>query len=242
MQAQDDPSLFLFKLWPKIEENKNLIFTVSGVLLAGVMVFSFVSWHGEQKEIAAGQALTGVLLNQGAAATPQAFAGQLQSLATEHSGTDAALRATLEAAAAYYSAGKYTDAQAEFQKVMDSSADQYFKGTAAFGLAACLEAEGKSQEAFQAYQRAQTYPGGESTDAAKFALGRLSEAAGKLNDALNYYSQVSPNTDMGQEAGMRARAIQIKVQADKPAVSMQPARPATTLTMPTSITPTNRTK
>jgi tetratricopeptide (TPR) repeat protein len=232
MQAQDAPSLFLFKLWPKIEENKNLIFTASGVILAGALIFSYVSWHGEQQENSAGLAITKVMVSQDDTISARGFADKLLAVANDHPGTAAALRAQLQAATALFSGGQYADAQAIFQKLVDSNPDTFFKSSAILGLAASLEAQGKNDEARLAYQRAESYAGTETSQVAKFALGRLNEQAGKFTDALNYYGQVVGNNEIANEAGLRRVALQAKIAASKPApaaaaptISAQPAAP-----------------
>ena len=90
MQAQDTPSFLLFKLWPQIEENKNVIFITAGAILAGTLIFSYVSYHSEQQEIAAGQAVTQVLMAQNPATSGKQFAADILAVAKQHAGTMAA--------------------------------------------------------------------------------------------------------------------------------------------------------
>jgi predicted negative regulator of RcsB-dependent stress response len=233
MQAHDTPSFLLFKLWPQIEENKNVIFITAGVILAGTLIFSYVSYHSEQQEIAAGRAVTQVLMAQNPTTSGKQFAADILAVADQHAGTIAAVRAQLEGATALFNDGQYADAQVQFQKLLDSNAETFFRATAALGVAASLEAQGKSDLALTAYQRAASYSEGEAALAANFALGRLYEAAGKSNDAVNYYNRAAAagNSEIGTEANARLAALNLKLAPVKPAATL-----STPLTTPVPLT------
>ena len=228
MQAQDISSPLWFKLWPQIEENKKVIFSVAGFILAGTLIFSYVSYHAEQQEIAAGQAVTQVLMGQNASTSGKQFAADLLAVASQHSGTMAALRAQIEGATALFTDGQYADAQVQFQKLLDSNPETFFRAAASLGIAASLEAQGKTDQALTAYQRTAGFNEGEAALAANFALGRLYEAAGKANDAINYYSRAAEagNSEIGTEANTRLTRLKLKTAPARPAPAF--ANPLTT--------------
>jgi TolA-binding protein len=214
MQSQETTAAdVLFRLMPWFEANwKRLAYGAGGVLVA-VFIFSFYSYRQNQTEIAAGQALTQVL----AAGNSSGLADACLKITVEYPGTPAAQRAQLEAATTLFTSGKYADAQAQFQKFLDTYPDNFFTPQATLGLAASLDAQGKGEPAYSAYQRA----AGQSADlsvaaAAKFALGRMDEAQGKFPDALKIYADVArafPNSSTGVEAGRRAMELKAKMPA-----------------------------
>jgi predicted negative regulator of RcsB-dependent stress response len=174
MQTQDAPAEFLIKLWPWLEAKRNLLIGIAVALLAAWGIYFFVTTQAEQKEVAAGQALTQLLTTPPASATG---AGQLADafarLAAQYPGTAAAQRAQLQAASAFFTAGRYADAQAQFQKFIDANAAGPLAATAQLGVAASLEAQGKP-EAVAAYQRVvSVFPASPAESSAKAALARL---------------------------------------------------------------------
>jgi predicted negative regulator of RcsB-dependent stress response len=222
MQAQDTTTLFLLKLWPWVEANKNRLIAGGAIAVLAIFVYSFFSWQGKQKEIAAGQALSQVLLASGG---PTAAA--YLKIAEQHPGTIAGQRARLQGAAALFDSGKFADAQTQFQKFLDAHPDSEFSGQAALGVAASLDAQGKTDLAVGAYQRVIS----SSTDVtvvntAKFGLGRIDESQGKLNDAMVFYQDVVraiPGGLLGSEATMRLMELRSKLPAPAPATN--PAAP-----------------
>jgi TolA-binding protein len=214
MQSQEKTATnFFFKLWPWFEANlKRLAFGVVFVVIA-VFVFSFYSYRQSQGEIAAGQALTQVSVSN----TGSELAEACLKIAADYSGTLAGQRALLQGATALFVSGKYADAQTQFQKFLDAYPDNFLAPQAALGVAASLDAQGKTDLAVSAYQHA----AGQSSDvnvvaSAKFALAHLEEARGKLAEASKLYEEVArsfPNSSMGNEAGLRAMELKIKSPA-----------------------------
>jgi tetratricopeptide (TPR) repeat protein len=90
--------------------------------------------------------------------------------------------------------------------------------SAALGVAASLEAQGKAQDAATAYLKVTSRYAGTPADLqAQFSLGRLAEAQGKLADAENYYDQAARVGQAGgtisEEAQGRAYEIKMKLAA-----------------------------
>ena len=215
MQVQDSTTLFLLKLWPWVESNKNRLIAGTVVAIFATAVIWFWVCRSESNEIAAGQALTKVVLS---ASAPPADA--FLKIAKDQSGTAAAQRALLQGAAAYFGAGKYTEAQAQFQKYLDAHPDGEFSGHALLGLAASIDAQGKADLAVGAYQKVISG----SSDVtivsdAKFGMARIKESKGQINDALALYVEVANangNTSLGSEAAMRTMELRSKLPAPAP--------------------------
>jgi predicted negative regulator of RcsB-dependent stress response len=137
--------------------------------------------------------------------------------------TQVALSASNPSAEAYFS-----DAQTQFQKFLDGHSDSEFSGQAALGVAACLDAQGKTDLAVSAYQRVVNgFSDASAASAAKFGLARIDESQGKLNDALVFYQDVArdnSNGSLGSEAEMHLIELRNKLPAAAPATT--PAAPS----------------
>src|SRR5271170_2291882 len=135
MQAQDATTIFLLKLWPRIEANKNRILIVVAIVAAVLAaIWIFYAQRG-QNEIAAGEALTQVTVSQ--TATPEAYL----KIASDHPNTTAGQRALLQGAGMLFVSGQYADAQAQFQKFLDEHPDSEFFPQAELGIATSLAAQ-----------------------------------------------------------------------------------------------------
>ena len=222
MQVQDSTTLFLLKLWPWVETNKNRLIAGTVDALFATAVIWFWVCRSESNEIAAGQALTKVVLS-GNAPPAEAFL----KIAKEQSGTAAAQRASLQGAAALFAAGKYPEAQQQFQKYLDAHPDDEFSSQAQLGVAASLDAQGKADLAVGAYQKViSSSAGAPIASNAKFGMARIEESKGQLNDALALYADVANangNTSLGSEAAMRSMELRSKLPAPAPAPT--PAAP-----------------
>jgi TolA-binding protein len=151
-------------------------------------------------------------------------AGQLASaylkVAGDYPGTQGGGRALVLGATTLFESGKYPEAQAQFQKYLDTYHDNAFAASAALGVAVSLEAQGKTDAAASAYQRvANGYSDANAVDSAKFALAKIDEQQGKLIEAENYYQAVArnnPNSPMGSEAAFRAYQLNARSTAATP--------------------------
>jgi len=216
MQPQDAQTAFLVKIWPWIEANKNRLMAGGGIIAIAAIVISYFSWQRGQTEIAAGSAVTQLLLGLPPSASEGEWADAYLKVANEYPGTPAGQRAWLQGAASLYAAGKFADAQTQFQKFLDAHPDSDFSASAALGVAASLEALGKLDSAAGAYQRVLN---GFSSDlvavnTAKFGLARIDGQQGKITDALNLYESIarnSPGGPLAQEAAMCALQLRTKL-------------------------------
>jgi len=212
---------YLFKLWPWFEANKKPIAYGAVLVIVAIFVFSFYSYRQNENEIAAGQALTQALVSTGGSG----LADACLKVAADYSGTPAGQRALLQGATALFTTGQYADAQTQFQKYLDTYPDGFFAPQAALGVAASLDAQGKTDLSISAYQKAisQSSNGNVVADA-KFALARIAETQGKFADAEKLYVEVArtfPNSSVGSEAGRRA--MELKMKSPPPAVAPAPA-------------------
>ncbi len=216
METQEISGEFLFKAWPWIEAHRRQL--IGGVIGVAVLVgiISVVSAARGQKEISAGIALSKLLT------TPPVDPEALLQLASAQSGTQAALRAQLQAATAYFENGKYTDAQAQYQGFADAHPTGPLAGEAFLGAGASLEAEGKADQAVSWYNKAAAGSmEAPATLMAKFALGRISELQGKLTEAQGYFQDVTrlgTQISIGSEAYQHLAIIKQKL-AVKPAAA-----------------------
>ncbi|HSY74053.1 MAG TPA: tetratricopeptide repeat protein, partial [Dongiaceae bacterium] len=186
MQSQDATTLFLFKLWPWVEANKNKLIAGAGIIAVVACVLYYLSSQREQKEIDAGKALTQTMVSA-TAVQPEAYL----KIANENPGTGAAQRALIQGAAALFETGRFADAQAQFQKFLDIYPDNDLAAQATLGVAASLDAQGKLDLAVGAYQRAVNTSDAATVNAAKFAMARIDEQQGKSTEALNFYTEVA---------------------------------------------------
>ena len=212
----------MFKLWPWLEANRNRLIGTAVALVALMGVYSFVSWRHDQNEINAGQALTQLMVAPPSTA-PEQTAASFAQIAANYAGTAAAQRAQLQASAVYFSAGRYADAQTQFQKALAANSTGPLAATAALGVASSLEAQGKLDDATAAYHLVTSqFADSAAALPAKFALGRIAEQQGKFSEAASYYQELAHNNlagSLASEAAMRAVEIKSKLPASKPAVT-----------------------
>jgi tetratricopeptide (TPR) repeat protein len=216
MQPQDATAVYLFKLWPWIEDNKKRIAIGIGIIIAAILFFYFISSQREQKEINAGKALTDAVIGGSGGQLADAYL----KINADYPATLAGQRALLQAAAALFTAEKYADAQTQFQKFLDTYPDSAFYGQAQLGVAVSLDAQGKLDLAAGAYQKAVNSSDAMTVNAAKLAMARIYESQGKLNEAFTLYEDVAradPNGTFGSEAEQRAMELKTKSSSPAPA-------------------------
>jgi len=223
MQSQDTATVYFFKLWPWIEANIKRIGFGAALLAILIFLLAFYSWRQNQREISAGDALTQTVIS----ANGQSAAAYFK-VAADYSGTLAGQRAFLQGAAALFAAGEFAEAQAQFQKFLDTYPDSAFAPQANLGVAASLDAQGKLDLALAAYQRIRSGSADAPTvNAAKFAVARIEEQQGKISDALTLYADIArsnPYGSLGSEAAVRAMELKTK----QPAASTTASPAATT--------------
>ena len=231
MELHDAPATYLFKLWPWFEANRIRIIWGSAVIAVVAVLISFYSWQRDQKEITAGKALTRMMSSIPRNTTPGQEADLYLKITADYQGTSAGQRALLQGAEMLFAAGRYPDAQAQFQKFLDAHPGSFFAAQAALGVATSLDAQGKTDLAAGGYQRIiNSYPDAVAVDSARFALAQINERQGKLVEAINLYRAIvkyNPNSSMGSEAGLRLMELKTKLQSASPStVPADPFKPS----------------
>jgi len=222
----DAPTEFILKIWPWLEANRNRLIIAVVVVVAAFGMYSYSNSRKAQTEINAGEALTQLLMTPPAGVNP---ADALSQLAARYPGTAAAQRAQLQAAATLFGGGHYPEAQAAFQKYLDSnSTGGPLAAIAEMGVAASLEAQNKLDDAATAYQKvASTYANQGAALPALCALGRIAEEQGNLKEALGSFDAAAHAGQAGgslaQQAAVEAAELRAKIAAQKPADAPAPA-------------------
>ena len=86
--------------------------------------------------------------------------------------SSAGARALLLAAGSLFTEGKYPEAKTQFERFTRDYPDSPFMGEALLGIAACLDAQGKTAEALAAYKDLiDRHPGDERRAAGQVRLG-----------------------------------------------------------------------
>jgi TolA-binding protein len=241
MQSQDAADTFLIKWWPQIEANKNKIVGVVAIAAGVVLIGSFISWRHDQNQIAAGEALTGAMLNLTSNPDPSRQADNYLAIADEYRNTPAGERSLLEGATALFMQGKYSDAQVNFQRYLQAHPDDEFSGLAALGVGKSLEAQGKLNDAAGAYQHViQDFPDAQAVVNAKFSLAQIYLQQHKYGDAVQLFQDVAkldPYGPLGSEAAQYLFNFQSKAPASSTATPvtspvMAPATPSATAPAP----------
>lgn len=200
-------------------------------LLAAVAIgfgIYIVNYTRDQKEKTASSAL--VALHPPIGDTNQAPipASAFLKVTEDYSGTAAAERALLLAAGAYFTEGKYTEAQNTFDRLIKEKPSSKWAPDATYGIAAATEAQGKRDEALTAYQRVvTTYANSAVANDARIAMARIYEAKNQPAEALKQYDELTRGgiTSMAAQDAMMRRSQLLKKhpELDKPATNAVPA-------------------
>lgn len=204
---------------------KQAIQVAVALVILGLIV-SFFLWSRGQKEENASRELSKLVLTR-------ASADQLLNFQTQNRNTSAGEHALLLAAQDLFDAGKYADAQAQFQKFRSEYRSSPLASTAAFGVAASLEAQGKTDDAINAYNDLVQRRVGEMIIVqAQFALGRLYEAKKDFEKAVTFYDNVvkdGGNLEFANDAYVRAAELRMQYP------TLAKATPPPSAELPTTI-------
>ena len=229
MELQDAPVAYFFKLGSWYEANKIRVAWGGGIILVAAGLISFYSWERDQNEMAAGRALTQLMLNTAALHnTPiSQQADQYLKIAADYHSTAAGQRALLQGAGTLFTAGRYADAQAQFQKFLDAYPGSPLGAQADLGLATSLDAQGKTDLAVGVYQRIiRTYSDAMVANSARYSLAQIDERQGKLTEATGLYDDISravPGSLLASEAGLHSMELKLKLPAVSPATPPSPS-------------------
>jgi predicted negative regulator of RcsB-dependent stress response len=229
METNDAAGL-LFKWWPQIEANKNRIITGVIVIAAVILGYSFYSWHHQQNQIAAGEAVTGALVSLPPNSDISQVANMYLGISDQYGGTVAGQRAQMQGASALFMAGKYADAQSIFQRYLDNHPDGEFSGQAGLGVARSMEAQGKINDAAGVYQHVINDLGDEeAVFAARFSLAQIYIQQQKYDAAGQLLQKVVDGDRYGTLGNQAAQALYtMRSHAPTPAPAGTPAATPTT--------------
>jgi tetratricopeptide (TPR) repeat protein len=217
--------------WVWFEANKKqTLWGIAGLVLVGLIV-SFVLYRQDEADVSASEALSNLALPQMTGAsrgdTPDAYL----KVASTYPGSRAGARALLLAAGGLFVDGKYDESRNLFERFNREYSDSPFKGEALLGIAATMDAQGKTNDAVTAYKNLiDRRPTDYVLPQARFALGRLYEAQNKPELARSQFEEVehsNPYGSLGSEAGIRLEELKTKYPA-----LFAPSTPAPTNTAP----------
>lgn len=194
-----------FHLFGWLDKNKKQLVWAGGGILIMVFAVSFYFWNKGRLEIKAAETLSSIQT------TPNSDAAAYISLAAQYPRTSAAAQAVLLAAGNLFSAGKYAEAQAQFDRLLREYSDSPYRVQAFLGTAACMDAQGKTAEAVTRYaELIQRFPTDPATLQAKSALARIYEAQNQFDRALPLYeelAQAANYNSIGLESAVRLQAL-----------------------------------
>ena len=230
MDAGIGHSVQLYRVLNWLEENwRRAAVITCGIIVVGIVVAYFL-WQGKEQERKASHALSG-LLARGDTVSAEA----LLQVADAQAGTQAGSRALLLAAGRLFADGKHAEAQAQFEKFLQSDPEPSLTAEARLGLAACKEALGDTQAAVAGYKAIADNPAsGNVLPQARFALARLYSAQGEIELARSQYELLA--AERGSSLASEAMARLNELPAAEPAISGGAATGGVTAT---NLIPTN---
>jgi len=200
---------------------------ITGAIVAVVLgvIVSFVFYMQGQKSGEASTEFSKLMFQQ--TATPESF---LQ-LATKYTGTGGGANALLQGAQSLFAAGKYPEAQAQFEQFRSAYRKNPLAGTASMGIAACLDAQGKADEALAIYEELiARHPTDMIFVQSQFAAARLYESKKQFDKAIQLYQAVGSEDRqgrMGEDAAVRAHELSVLHPAPVAPVAEAPLLPST---------------
>jgi predicted negative regulator of RcsB-dependent stress response len=195
MEQDTPPSAGFYHFLGWLENNKQRVAIGALVLLAVGTVIGFLVWRSHQKQIHAEQALSAVRMPFGPSQLPEpGTAEALLKVAADYPDTLAAAKATLRAGTVYFDQGNYPKAQEQFEKYLRAHGETPWVPQAVYGIAASIEAQGKTAEAITKYTNfLATYPSDPAADQARLTLARLYEQTQQPALALDVLNKLVSN-------------------------------------------------
>jgi predicted negative regulator of RcsB-dependent stress response len=236
MDSEATQSTDFYKLVAWLHKNqKQVTIAVVAAVLVGGGIYGYTA-YSRQKQVSAGEALSNLRPARtapGTQPTPVSPDAYLK-VANEHPGTSGGAQALLLAAGGLFDAGKFKDAQTQFQRFLNDYPDNPLVTQARIGVAASLEAQGDVAQATAKYQDiVSRQPNDSVAPQAKSALARLYVAQGKYAEALKLYEELaktSNNDSWSAEAPIQAEELMAKHPELRPPATPAPAATAPTLT------------
>lgn len=202
---------------------------IGAIVVFGIgAIIAIVIWHNDKTEADANAELMALPSVYGANPSythPTAYA--LDQIAKQYPGTPAGEHAEILAASVLFTDGKYADAEQAFKKFLSDHNNSSLAAQADIGIAASVEAQGKTSDAIAKYQDViGHYPGDAYiVNPAKLTLARLFEQQNKPDQALKYYDELAKSPSQydpwaGEARDRREQLLAKHPELNKPAVSM----------------------
>jgi len=209
-QATESTRMIDFLAW--IEVNKKKLLLVTGAMAVAIAAYSIYQWHRNEAEAEAIAALYKIQTPVSQTEKPDGPGAQaFLQVATTHPGTSAGAQALLFGAEGLFRENKFAEAKTQFENFLRTYPDHLMAPTVAFGIAACLDAMDKTNEAPAAYlDVVSRYAGSVVASQAKLGLARLYETKGDLTQALRIYDELArPTASSAWSAEASARREQL---------------------------------
>jgi predicted negative regulator of RcsB-dependent stress response len=232
MDSDTPPSAGFYNLLGWFEANKQRVVVGACALAVLGAIVGFFVWRSGQRALEAEEALSSVRMpfvpsEMPAPGTAEALAG----IADEFPKTQAAPKARLRAGTVYFDQGNYAKAQEQFEKFLREHGDTLWTPQAVLGIAACLDAQNKVNEAITKYSDFITrYSSDPAVDQARLSLARLYEQTKQPALALDVLRKMT-DAQAGPSASAQEAQEKIRELFTKHPELVPPPQP------PLSITP-----
>lgn len=185
-----------FLAW--IELNKKNLIRCGIILIVLGFGLGIYRWRNSQRESMANQALLEINPpgDGRSTNTPPSKAAEYLKVAADFQGTAAGERALLLAAGDFYAHGKYTEAQTIFENFLKRHGDSPLAFQATLGVASCLDALNKTDEALAKYQEVTRYSIGAGASQARLAMARIYETKNQPEQAIKAYDELTKAKDL----------------------------------------------
>ncbi|MBI3191474.1 MAG: tetratricopeptide repeat protein [Pedosphaera parvula] len=217
----------LLELMTWLEVNKKRLIIGAVVVAVVGSALGVYNYLHKQREFAASDAL----VRLGVGRDTQPTATDYAKVLDEYSGSQAAERALILAAGAFFSEGRHNDAKTKFEQYLKDYPSGLMRGIASLGVAACLDEMNKVDEAIAAYQGvASAYGTDPVVHRAKLAMALLYVTKKQPAQAVKIYEELSrttPPTTLNSEARLLLDDLIKRHPELKPASA--PVKAATTM-------------
>jgi predicted negative regulator of RcsB-dependent stress response len=226
-QTQSTDTVYAVLGW--LHANQKRLLIGLGVVVAVGLIAGFATWKKDQNAATADALLfeLPVASSPTMPVIPPAPSAYLD-LAAKYPNTSAGEYAELFGAESLFVNGSYAESQHEFSKYIEEHPESPLAAEAKMGVAACLEAQGKTAEAIQEYQRVTAaYSSDMSvTGPAKLTMARLYEQQNRPDEALTFYSELARSQNQYDPWAAEARERGQILLAKHPELRRTEAAPA----------------
>jgi tetratricopeptide (TPR) repeat protein len=197
-----------------LDVNRKRVVTFAAVAALVAAVIAVLVWRSSERKDEAARALAGVKHNPSDPPTP-AVAADYMKVAEQFDGTPAAGQALIRAGTTYFAVGDFQKTQDAFSRFLKDYGDTPWVPQAQYGMAACLEAQGKNPEAIAKYNEfLKGYSADAAADQARFSLARLYEKSSQPAQAIDVLTKMTnglpPFSPVAATVQERLKAIYAK--------------------------------